>query len=168
MDNFIIDGFIKAASLNKKAQLAIDEETCKLLSSYAIFTRALYLVHQQNHWRSTDHGDHLLFGRLYEETSEMSDKTSENIISVCDDILFKGQEVKILIKFSPEQNTREVLLISSINAEKAFLRVCDLTREKLQEKDQLSISLDNLIAGNADQSTHNLYLLQQALKGVKE
>src|SRR5690606_14936816 len=113
MSDYIIEGFIKAASLQsktkelrgdaqklisrwnkgrtstteivvaetlldnffgKKAQETMSEEACKLLSMYVAFTRALYLLHQQNHWESVNYGDHLLFQRLYEDAQEMADE----------------------------------------------------------------------------------------------
>lgn len=207
MDDYIIEGFVKAASLQsqekekrgdlqkiadrwntgrtttsevvvaesildnlfgKKAQIAMDEESCKLLSMYVAFTKALYLIHQQNHWEAKNYGDHLLFQRLYEDAQEMADDAAERAMGLCGEVEFNGQEIIIAEKFISKEKTLQRLIGSSLAIEKAFQVIAKKTYDTLKEKDMMTLGLDDLIMGQASDSEVHLYLLQQALKGHEE
>lgn len=209
MDDYIIEGFVKAASLQseakvkcirgdlqkivnrwntgrtatseivvaesildnlfgKKAQSTMDEESCKLLSMYVAFTRALYLLHQQNHWEARNYGNHLLFQRLYEDAQEMADDAAERVMGLCGKIQFDGHETVITKKFEAKEKTHVGLVQSSLSIEKAFQDVAKKVYDTLKEKDVITLGLDDLIMGQASDSEVHLYLLQQALKGHEE
>lgn len=208
MSDYIIDGFVKAASFQpqiktepdkniqkvvdrwtsgrtatssivvqeslldnlfgKSAQVAMSEEACKLLSLYVAFTRALYLLHQQNHWEAMSYDDHLLFQRLYEDAQEIADDAAERVMGLCGKIEFDGKESVIVQKFLPKEKTLHGLIESSLGIEKAFQAICKKVYDFLKDKEMMTLGLDDLIMGQASDSEVHLYLLQQALKGYSE
>ena len=179
--DYFANAFLKAATLgstpsNKLLVLAkflgnkyaspMDEEACKLLSLYVAFVRALYLLHQQNHWDSQDYGEHLLFQRLYEEASEIVDDAAERVVGLCGELMLTGTETDIVKKFAPREKSIQSLLESSIALEQAFQQIAKKTYDSLKEKDMITLGLDDLIMAQASTGETHLYLLQQALKGL--
>lgn len=157
----ILDGFIG----NKTAQKAMDKEDCKLLSLYVAFIRALYLVHQENHWNTQSYGDHLLFQRLYEETQELADDAAERVLGLCGELMLEGSESAIAKRFAPKEKSLRGFLESSLAIERAFQSIVKKTYESLDEKGSLTLGLDDLLMGQASDGETHIYLLQQALKG---
>jgi DNA-binding ferritin-like protein len=143
----------------------MDEESKKILSVYVAFTRALYILHQQNHWDSTVYGNHLLFQRLYEDSQTLADDAAERVIGLCGEAIFEGEEA-IAKKFEPRIKTMSSLLESSLAIEKAFQEVNQNTYDAIKEKDMMSLGLDDLLMSQASQGEVHIYLLQQALKGL--
>lgn len=161
----LIDGFIGI----KTAQQAMDEEAHKLLSKYVAFTRAMYLLHQQNHWAASHYGDHLLFQRLYEEVQEeMVDDAAERVVGLCGSLLFEGAEAVIAKKFAPKDKSLISLLKSSLAIEEAFQKMCKLTYDEIKEKDMMTLGLDDLIMAQSSVGETHLYLLKQEIKGYSE
>jgi DNA-binding ferritin-like protein len=163
--DYFIDGFLAAAGV-KTAQTEMDEGACKLLSAYVAFTRAMALLHQQNHWITQDYGDHLLFERLYEETQDLMDGAAERVMGLCGRIEFEGAESVIAQRFAADEPSLTACLESSLAIEKAFQEVCKKTYNTLKEKDMITLGLDDMIMGHASDGEGHIYLLQQALKGV--
>jgi DNA-binding ferritin-like protein len=171
MDNYLVDGFLRAAgtpeSITKTAAQKPDDEACKLLSMYTAFTRALYLLHQENHWQAQDYGQHLLFQRLYEEASELQDDAAERTMGLCGELLLEGAESVIAKRFAARAPGLIECLESSLSIEKAFQEVCLDTYKILKEKDMLTLGLDDMIMSQAGIGETHIYLLQQALEGVE-
>lgn len=157
----LIDGFFGT----KIAAESMDEDSCKLLSAYVAFVRALSLRHQENHWIAQAYGDHLLFQRLYEDSQEMSDDAAERVVGLCGTAIFEGEEA-IAKKFEPRIKTLSSILESSLDIEKAFQDVCKNTYDTLKEKDVITLGLDDLLMSQASIGEVHLFLLQQALKGL--
>lgn len=157
----LLDGFIG----NKTAQQAMDDEACKLLSRYVAVIRAMYLLHQQNHWDSQNYGDHLLFQRIYEEVQELADDAAERVIGLCGELEFDGAESAIAQRFSATEKSLTSLIQSSIAITKTFLAMAKKTYETISEKDMMTLGLDDLIMAQASTAETHMYLLQQALKG---
>jgi len=156
----LIDGFFGV----KIAADAMDEEACKILSAYVAFTRALYMLHQQNHWEAQAYGDHLLFQRLYEDAQDLADDAAERTMGLCGEVVFEGAEA-IAKKFEARVKTLSSLLESSLEIERAFQDVSQNTYSALKEKEMLTLGLDDLIMSQASVGEVHIYLLQQALKG---
>ena len=156
----LIDGFFGV----KIAADAMDEEACKILSAYVAFTRALYMLHQQNHWEAQAYGDHLLFQRLYEDAQDLADDAAERTMGLCGEVGFEGAEA-IAKKFEARVKTLSSLLESSLEIERAFQDVSQNTYSALKEKEMLTLGLDDLIMSQASVGEVHIYLLQQALKG---
>jgi DNA-binding ferritin-like protein len=159
----LLDGFFGI----KIAAESMDEESCKILSAYVAFTRALYMLHQQNHWEAQAYGDHLLFQRLYEDAQDLADDAAERTMGLCGDIIFEGPEA-IAKKFEARVKTLSSLIKSSLEIERAFQDVNQNTYNVLKEKEMLTLGLDDLIMSQASQGEVHIYLLQQALKGLGE
>lgn len=161
----LLDGFIG----KKTAQQAMDEEVHKLLSFYVAFARAMYLLHQENHWASTHYGDHLLFQRLYEEVQdEIIDDAAERVVGLCGSLLLQGSEAGIVKKFAPKEKTLTSLLQASLEIEKAFQKLCKQTYDEIKEKNMMTLGLDDMIMAQASVGETHIYLLQQELKGYAE
>lgn len=169
--DYFIDGFLAAAGvkpqITKAAQQEMDDEACKLLSMYLAFTRALYLVHQENHWQAQDYGQHILFQRLYEEASEVQDDAAERVMGLCGQVSFEGAESAIAKRFAVKNPGLVDCLESSLAIEKAFQELCKDTYNTLDKKDMLTLGLDDLIMSQASVGETHIYLLQQALKGLE-
>lgn len=165
----LLDGFIG----KKTAQQEMDEEVHKLLSFYVAFARAMYLLHQENHWASTHYGDHLLFQRLYEEVQdEIIDDAAERVVGLCGSLLLQGAERdysnEIAKKFAPKEKTLTSLLQASLEIEKAFQKLCKQTYDEIKEKNMMTLGLDDMIMAQASVGETHIYLLQQELKGYAE
>ena len=157
----LIDGLLGT----KIAADNMDEEACKILSAYVAFTRALYILHQQNHWQAQSYGDHLLFQRLYEDSQTLADDAAERVMGLCGEVVFEGEE-SIAKKFEPKIPTLTSLLEASLEIENAFQDVTQNTYDALKAKDMLTLGLDDLIMSQAAMGEVHIYLLQQALKGL--
>lgn len=160
--NSLLDNF-----LGTKTASELDEEAKKVLSEYVAFTRALYLLHQQNHWDAQAYGDHLLFQRLYEDNLSMADDAAERVAGLCGEIIFTGQDA-IVKKFEPKIKTISSLLESSLDIEKAYQDVVKHVYDYLKEHDSITLGLDDMLMSQASQGEVHIYLLQQALKGMNE
>lgn len=167
MDDYLVNGFLRAAGFLKEAQeqKEFDEEDCKLLSVYVAFTRALYLLHQQNHWLAMSYGNHLLFERLYEKAQEFADDAAERVIGLCGDANLDGAESVIAQKFAAKDGSIKGLLESSLSIEKAFQNLVKKVYGTLKEKGSITLGLDDLLMSQASDGETHIYLLQQALKG---
>jgi DNA-binding ferritin-like protein len=157
----LIDGLLGT----KIAADNMDEEACKILSAYVAFTRAIYILHQQNHWQAQSYGDHLLFQRLYEDSQTLADDAAERVMGLCGEVVFEGEE-SIAKKFEPKIPTLTSLLEASLEIENAFQDVTQNTYDALKAKDMLTLGLDDLIMSQAAMGEVHIYLLQQALKGL--
>lgn len=166
MNDFLISGFIKAAALEKSAQTIKDDEACKLLSLYTAFARALYSLHQQNHWAAKDYGNHLLFQRLYEESQEIADSSAERTIGLCGTLEYEGSETVIVKRFAPKVKTIQGLLESSLGIENAFQKLSRKIYDHLKKENLLTLGLDDLIMSQSSIGESHIYLLQQAIKGM--
>jgi len=159
MDSYIIDGFLKVA------QEGMDEDARSVLTNYLVTLRALYLLHQQNHWDAKLYGDHLLYQRIYEGVQEMADEAAERAIGLCGEIEFDGKESEVAKEFAPEEKSARGLAESSLKAEEAFQDIAKETYDKLTDKDMMTLGLDDMIMGHASQSEVHMYLLKQIIKG---
>lgn len=135
----------------------------ELMSLYVAYLRALYQIHQNNHWKckGTDfYGNHLLFERLYGDVLGMSDNAAEKAIGVFGSLDTCSEKIaEIVGKFTSEDN----FLLSSLKAEKAFLALSKTVYDELEKSKELTLGMDDLIMANANISENHCYLLQQAL-----
>jgi DNA-binding ferritin-like protein len=168
MDYKILESF-SSIYATKVAQQTMDEESHKLLSMYVAFTRAMYLLHQENHWAAQHYGDHLLFQRLYEEVQdEIIDDAAERVVGLCGSLLFTNAAGEIAKGFSAKNDSLTALLESSLAIEKAFQKICKKTYEEIKDKDMMTLGLDDMIMAQSSVGETHIYLLQQELKGYSE
>lgn len=131
-----------------------------LMSLYVAYLRALYQIHQNNHWKTKgNYGNHLLFQRLYEAVQEMADGAAEKTIGVFGDLNVSPEKIaEITEKFSTEDP-----VVSSLKAEKGFQALSTMVYDELEKADLLTLGIDDMIMSNANTSETHCYLLQQSL-----
>ncbi len=131
----------------------------ELMSKYVALLRAIYLLHQRNHWESKQYDHHLLFQRLYEGTQEMLDDAAEKTIGLFGELKIFN-ESSVSEKFYNAENPLE----ASLKAEKAFQDFAKKLYDTLKSNNQLTLGLDDMIMSQVSKSELHCYLLQQALK----
>jgi len=144
----------------------IAQDPAKLMSMYVDHLRALYMVHQQNHWETNGnnaYGNHLLFQRLYEGVEELVDEAAEKTIGVYDK-LSKGDVTSIVKKYEVElTDDPDAYVKSSLDAERDFQQLAEKVYHTLKETSTLTLGVDDMIMSQVSKSEVHAYLLQQAL-----
>jgi DNA-binding ferritin-like protein len=143
----------ESESIVKTAQVSPVE----LMSKYVALLRAIYLLHQRNHWEAKQYSNHLLFQRLYEGTQEMLDEAAEKTMGLYGELKVYNESA-ISEKFYDAEHPME----SSLKAEKAFQDFAKKLYDALKKSDQLTLGLDDMIMSQVSKSELHCYLLQQA------
>jgi len=146
----------------------------KLLSWYLGNLRFLYLMYQNCHWQCSGlsfYQDHLLFQRLYENVLEDIDSAAEKIVGVFDSELINlNLQLNILSmlgeKFMIDPSAPVNCFKTAIEAEEYFQKIASSLRKSLQEDDNLSLGVDDLLAAQSNSSEERLYLLKSSLPKV--
>jgi DNA-binding ferritin-like protein len=128
------------------------------MSLYVVFLKALYLIHEMNHWKvKQNYGNHLMFQRLFEGVQEMVDEAAEKTIGVYGDLVSQDHVDELTKFFNPDGDIE-----SSLKAEKAFQTFATNLYNDLKESGELTLGVDDMIMGHVSSSEVNTYLLQQA------
>jgi DNA-binding ferritin-like protein len=135
-----------------------------LMSLYVTFLRALYLLHQQNHFRTPGYAEHLLFQRLYESVHEAVDEAAEKTIGVFGDLTKMDKASVLAAKFESTDATALACLKSSLAAEVAMGKFSQRVYDILKESKAITMGLDDMIMSQAGGGEVRIYLLQQAIK----
>lgn len=135
------------------------------------FLRYLSLTHQANHWTCSGdpfYGDHQLFSKLYELTTDEIDKVAEKAVGLGSPQLVNVKDQLISVCALQESNQRhfviprpDELIDSSLVAEATFLYAMKIICSKLNECGAMTQGLDNLLAGIMDSHENSFYLLKQ-------
>lgn len=141
------------------------------LSVILVHLKFLAFVHQNHHWVTKGdpfYGDHLLFSRLYEGTSEDVDSVAEKAIGLgstsnVDLSLSTSQLFKLVQGYGMTSTIPQPTELAkrSYLAEMNFLKVVSHLAEHLKECGLMTRGLDNLLAGIEDKHESNIYLLKQ-------
>lgn len=142
----------------------------ELACFYVAILRAAFLVHQNSHWTckgSNFYGSHLLFERLYNNSTKDADAAAEKMIGVFGEntlnLDMQAQLIgKMLLKYStstPFEN--------SLKVEKDVLEFSDKFYKDLKEEGKLSLGVDDFIMATASNREEAVYLLQQSMKQGK-
>jgi len=130
--------------------------------------RSLSLYYQTAHWVSKGsqyYGDHLLFQRLYEETTEDIDPVGEKAMGICQDEYAVSliQNIDFVYKIINNMDYEpDNVFESALKLERAFVKLCgDYVKTDVSE------GVKNMFAGLADKHEGHVYLLQQRSKGLK-
>jgi len=132
----------------------------ELVSMYVLFLRALYLIHQENHWKTRGYDLHLMFQRIYEGVQEMADEAAEKAVGVYGDLVKQDQ----IGTLTDRLRETEDLVERSLKAEKAFQAFAKKVYETLKESDALTLGVDDMIMSHCSKSEVHTFLLQQAEK----
>jgi DNA-binding ferritin-like protein len=137
--------------------------------------RAAAFVHQTHHWQARGgnfYGDHLLFGRLYDESQGFVDQLAErsvgagsrNLVCPKQQVQLLGSLVQAWCGVGSEDPSPTKMVSLSLAIELFILRALKGARERLEANGNLSDGIDNLLQGVADKHEEFTYLLQQRLE----
>lgn len=177
MKKKLLETFEAKLAVNPTINLAIDkmvaewgDATYAELSVVLVWLRYLQMANHTNHWISrgqNSYADHLLFQRLYEEIFAQIDTLAEKLIGL-------GNETNVHLELQTSQLDRlarecanfttidtNQLAKKSLELEFNFLKVLDCVKELLNQKGQLTLGLDNMLAGLADVHESYVFLLKQ-------
>ena len=132
----------------------------ELVSMYVLFLRALYLIHQENHWKTRGYDLHLMFQRIYQGVQEMADEAAEKAVGVYGELSKQEHLGTLVERLSQSDDPVE----RSLMAEKAFQQFATKVYKALKEGDGLTLGVDDMIMSHVNKSEVHTYLLQQAEK----
>lgn len=123
-------------------------------------------VHYQNaHWTASGpnyYGDHLLYGRLYEEIEDEIDAMAEKIIGLDGaSQVIALEQAKGVLKFFESLKSTHGLVNQSLVAERALLVALERAYDAIDLSGQMTLGLDDFIMALANSHEHNVYLLRQ-------
>lgn len=141
------------------------------LSQVLAFLRAGAFIHQTHHWQTRGmnyYSDHLLFQRLYDESSEFIDSIAEKAVGLgyVDLVDPLGQIIlihKILSSIYNQDSTLspDDMVLASLEIEKKIIDFIKKTIESLNSNNLLTHGLSNLLEDIADKHESFVYLLNQ-------
>lgn len=148
----------------KLAQKA-DNSGASLLNMYLAMLRGLYIIYQHGHWKcagSNFYGNHLLFNRIYDDVSDLSDSVAEKLIGLYGNEALNHKEQASIISEFVSKFEEDSVVENAFTATKVVLEFSDDLFNRLKEMGELSLGLDDLIMSNSSKLETFKYLLQQA------
>ena len=157
--------------LRAPSQLTKDQ-----MVEHLAYVKALAHCYQVLHWHSRGnmfYGDHLLFERLYSETSDQVDSIAEKLIGVSDDafaivaadLAMRTSTFVTTIMGAVDAADFEKTIRAMFDAETNWIRkILPKSMEDLQGAGELTDGLENFLQGLADLHEGNVYLLSRRLK----
>lgn len=145
------------------------EKCCKIAGLHLATLRAIYVIHQQNHWLTKGdnfYGDHLLFQRLYESAKDNADAAAEKFLAILgkDALKFSFQNELMFNVLKRYDSLSEKPLEMSLAIEKDFLKLSKDAYDSFKTKDVMTLGLDDMLMSIANKREEAVYLLQQSLK----
>jgi DNA-binding ferritin-like protein len=170
-----------AEALEEEAGKILKEEEqskdghCELIQNLLGHLKALQLATHSAHWISKGtpaYGDHLLFERLYGETSEEVDHVAEQFIplqGVGEKLVNPVTITQITLNFLKKMNLKEdskpeEIAATILTIESHFLETIQETYDTLKESKVLSMGADDLLMEMFRNHESHVYLLSQRLK----
>lgn len=139
----------------------------KLMGTYVAFLRALYIIHQNGHWKCNGpsfYAHHLMFERIYKSAAEDADLAAEKTIGLFgSDSIDLSTQSKLIQQITERYSSSENHLENSLKAEKDFVILSKKIYNTLEEAGSLSLGLDDAIMSISSNREGNIYLLQQSL-----
>ena len=138
--------------------------------------RALSFTHQINHWVASGdpfYGDHLLFERLYNQSSGEIDTVAEksvglggsSIMNPSHQVAHEALLMQILCPSNSTLPNSEELARRSYEAEMHFMGILDILTKKMEMEGNWSIGVENMLGQIADTHESHVYLLKQRVVG---
>lgn len=144
------------------------------MTVYLAFQRALYMVHQTHHWQTRGghfYSDHLLFQRIYEESSEFIDGAAERLVGLTGDPsqISIGSQIglihtliEVLYQGGLEAAPHPDRLVEiSLYGESLFLEALKTVKKRIEAQGGMTEGLDDLLQGTASKHEEFVYLLKQ-------
>lgn len=146
------------------------EKCCKIAALYIATLQAITIINRHNHWTtkgSNFYGEHLLFDRLYNSSTEDLDLSAEKYIGLFgEECLNYELQTELLGKVLSKYNNLEGSPVEmSLAAEKEFLKFSQNAYNCFKEEGKLTLGLDDMIMSIASKREEAVYLLQQTLQG---
>lgn len=146
------------------------DKCVKVAALYIATLKSLAIIHQNNHWLTKGasfYGDHLLFERLYNSVLENLDAAAEKFVGLFGDecLNYEYQNSlmnKVLLKYN---NLEGSPVEMSLAAEKDFIKLSQDAYRCLEDEDNMTLGIDDLIMSISNKREESVYLLQQILKG---
>ena len=157
------NGQIKMAQVLSET-VSEDSDAGKTLNTYVAMLRLVYLVHQNSHWKckcNSFYGNHLMFQRLYEDALARLDGSAEKLIGIFGNDCLDVKQHASLIGELMDQFCSDDQVKNSLEVEKAFQKISDVTYNKIKELNKMTLGLDDMIMANHSASETATYLLQQ-------
>jgi len=144
------------------------EKVYKIANLYVATLRAIYFIHQNNHWTtkgSTFYGDHLLFERLYDASKGDADMAAEKMIGLFGEkaLDFELQNSfmnKIVSKYAGLDGNPAKMSLTIV---KDFLQLSESVYKTIENEGSMTLGLDDMIMAIASKNEESCYLLQQTL-----
>jgi DNA-binding ferritin-like protein len=173
-----VRAFVKQAKVDVKAtvgQVLASEPGLTPWTVLMAYLQALAMVHQSHHWNTNGgdfYGDHLLFERLYNESTGFIDDVAERAVGKqmppMIDVLLQARQIGAIIKGLQNKCFEAGYVELSLQGELICLGIIEAVKAKLEELGQLSSGDSNLIEGIADKHESFVYLLRQRFSGTPE
>ena len=152
------------------AQMKQADDT-NLLSMLLALLRAMQWMHLTAHWVSKGghyYADHLLFERLYGGMTDEIDGLAEKLVAM------HGQEAvcpvcqsKMLANIVASMAEDKDILTRAKASEDVLQVVLKMVFETLEDREELSLGVNDFLAALASSHETNQYLLGQRLGGIK-
>ena len=146
-----------------------------LLLIYICFTKANQMWFHAAHHVTKGKGfagDHeLLYGKIYQTLTEDLDALIERAIGLTDSeicacpIVISEMTSRVLQRFcSPADRSDQEIVAIAYDCLEGLIQNLEILHEKFQQSGQLSLGLEDLLAGFANQYETYIYMLKQRLK----
>lgn len=151
--------------MNKRAA---QTESCQTLLAYL---HAAYQNHWTAHWQSKGsnfYADHELFGRLYGSFPGEIDGLAEKMVAMYGtESVDLVQQTRMQAAFAAKWAEEPDLVARAYMVEEGLQDAITNTVDALDESEELTLGMDNFLAGLADSHETPLYLLGQRMKDGK-
>jgi starvation-inducible DNA-binding protein len=140
----------------------------KIFGSLLACTRALAIVAQSFHWRTSGdnyYGDHLLFDRIYGDVNDMVDGLAERGIGVSenDSLAEANLQAHMMVdmvgQHAPESAKPDEFPEILLDYTKAHIEKLAESLEKLRDADASSDGIEDFLQGLASKHEEHAYLL---------
>lgn len=139
----------------------------KAMSKYTAILRGLVIIYHHAHWTAQHesfYGDHLLFDKLYKETTSHMDDAAEKTVGVFGaEHLSMENHIKTAHEFVSDifrkksSDPAQICLL----AEETFLEFSKQLYDMLKENKTMTLGVDDMIMATASDHERHVYLLKQ-------
>ena len=134
------------------------------------YLQGLAMIHQAHHWQTMGtnyYADHLLFQRLYEETSPEIDVVAEKLVGASGGVQMTNyfSQMHHMKTFMLAISHRQPLATESLLAEVSLVLCGELVMDRLQQKGILTRGIEQALGNVLDKHESHIYLLQQRANG---
>ena len=140
----------------------------KALCTLLACMQAVRLQHQNGHWVAkgcSSYSDHELMERLYDGMDDEIDALGERIVGLCDHDPKVDHMLDKACKFVQKWCARSDCSIErSLLAEKFLLQILEALYGRMEDSGQMTLGLEDFLAGIASHHEEHCYLLKQRLK----